>query len=111
MAYVRQHPEFSEFRMKVGISQTFLVQCFQSEKPKGIMNGTNRVFRLEHQAIRDSEEIFKDGMKMTKASDLTFTDGDYYMDHVSESVTVITFSEKQVPQEKSVLHVTYKYMR
>jgi hypothetical protein len=78
------------------------------EKPIGTVDGTNRVFTLANVPTKFSEEVFKDGMKMARASTLAMLDGDYYLDYPTAT---ITFSESQIPQTKSVILVSYKYMR
>lgn len=109
MAFVRQHPDYPKFRVKKGVMPDFSGSNFSDQEiPSGSMNGINRVFTLAYVPIKQSEEIFKDGMKMSRASSLVMTDGDYYIDYATAT---ITFSDKQIPQEKSVLRVSYKYMR
>lgn len=110
MAYVRQHPDFPLFRVKKGVMPDFSGANYaDQEKPSGIMNGENRIFTLAHAPIKLSETIFKDGMMMARASSLAMTDGDYYLDYIARPAT-ITFADNQVPQAKSVIRVSYKYM-
>ncbi len=108
MAYVRQHPEFPQFRIKKGIMPDFSgSQIIDQEFPSGVVNGINKLFQLERPPLKNSESIFKDGMKMVRASSLLFNDGDYYIDYQSGE---ITFSDRQVPQENSVIVASYKYL-
>lgn len=112
MAYVRQHPDpkFSMYRMKVGVMPDFSGANFISQEvPEGDMDGVNRNFKLAHRVLKDSEEVFKDGMRMRRSSNTSFTDGDYFIDYSSTPTTII-FSDKQVPQPKSTLLVSYKYL-
>lgn len=111
MAYARPHPDFPKFRMKVGVMPDFSgANYVDQEKPSGIMNGTNRVFTFANLPIRQSEDVFKDGMKMVRATSAALTDGDYFVNYNVTPVT-ITFADNQVPQAKSVLRVSYKYMQ
>jgi|GEM_PF-2604277 len=108
MAYVRQHPDYPRFRMKVGSMPDFSGSRYADQEiPMGTMNGVNRVFRLAHLPIRLSERIYKDGMMMARASNQAITDGDYYIDYETGE---IIFSVNQTPQPKSVIRVSYKYM-
>jgi hypothetical protein len=109
MAFVRQHPEYPKFRKKVGVMPDFSGANYSDqEKPSGLMNGINRVFTLANLPIKLSEEIYKDGMKMARASSIAMTDGDYFIDYLTAT---ITFADNQIPQEKSVIRVSYKFMR
>jgi hypothetical protein len=101
MAMVRQHPDYPKWRMKIGVMPDFSGSkvSFQ-EKPIGNCDGVNKVFRLANKPLKNSEQVVKDGMVMTK-------DLDYTIDY---STGTITFSDYQIPQTKSVIHVTYKYM-
>lgn len=111
MAYVRQHPEYPNYRMKVGIMPDFSGSNYaDQEMPKGVMDGINRLFELEHKVLKNSEEVYKDGMRMARASSLALTDGDYYIDYLANPVT-LTFSNAQVPQPKSIILVGYKYLK
>ncbi len=108
MAYVRQHPEFPLFRIKKGIMPDFSGSQFvDQEVPGGIVNGVNRSFTLNNLPLKNSESIYKDGMKMVRSSSMLFKDGDYYIDYQTGR---IVFSETQVPQEKSVIVASYKYL-
>lgn len=113
MAYVRQHPDprFAKFRVKVGVMPDFSGSEFMDQEvPTGEMDGVNRVFTLSQRPLRFSEEIFKDGMKMKRASNALINDGDYFIDYSKVPVTIV-FSEKQTPQPKSVILASYKYMK
>lgn len=111
MAYVRQHPDYPKFRVKKGVMPDFSGANYSDqEKPAGVMNGINDSFTLAYQPIKFSETVYKDGMFMTRASSLAMTDGDYYLDY-SASPAVIKFANNQIPQSKSVLRVSYKYLR
>ncbi|MBR2246173.1 hypothetical protein [Oceanobacillus profundus] len=100
MALVRPYPGFPQFRRKTGVMTDFSGSRFSDqEKPYGDQNGINRVFVLLHQPLSDSLQVFKDGMLMTKNVDYTL--------NIQEKR--ITFSEKQIPQEASVITVSYKH--
>lgn len=108
MAYVRQHPDYPQFRMKVGVMPDFSgSNQANQEIPTGIMNGINQVFTLANRPLKLSEEVFKDGMMMSRASSMAFEDGDYFMNYDEKK---IYFSNNQIPQVKSVIRVSYKYM-
>lgn len=108
MAYVRMHPKSPKFRMKVGTMPDFSgSKLVNQEIPKGLMDGLNRTFSLNQAPLKNSEVVFKDGMKMKRASSALFVDGDYVIDYVTGA---ITFSTKQVPQGKSIIIVDYKYL-
>jgi hypothetical protein len=109
MAFVRQHPDYPKFRVKKGVMPDFSGSNYSDqETPTGIMNKINRLFSLANIPIKPSDEVFKDGMKMARASTLALTDGDYYIDYATGQ---ITFSDTQIPQENSVIRVSYKFMR
>lgn len=109
MAYVRQHPEYPKFRVKKGVMPDFSgANVADQEKPTGVMNGINKVFRTLNKPLKLSERVFKDGMMMARSSSLAMTDGDYYMDADSGD---ITFADNQIPQSKSVIRVSYKFMK
>jgi len=101
MAIVRQHPKYPNFRMKIGVMPDFSGSklSFQ-ETPIGAINGVNKKFTLLHLPLKDSETVVKDGMVMKRGEDYT----------INYNTGVIMFSDTQIPQVKSVLHVTYKYM-
>lgn len=109
MAFVRQHPDYPKFRMKKGVMPDFSGANYSDqEKPSGIMNGVNRVFNLANVPIKLSEEVFKDGMKMARSTTMAMTEGDYFIDYPTGT---ITFADNQIPQSKSVIRVSYKFMR
>lgn len=108
MAYVRQHPNYPLFRIKKGVMPDFSGANYSDQEPLTGFDGAKRQFQLNHLPLKHSEEVFKDGLKMTRASTLGMTDGDYFIDYTEGK---ITFSDKQIPQVKSVAHVSYKYMR
>lgn len=111
MAYVRQHPDYPKFRVKKGTMPDFSGANYSDqEKPTGVMNGVNRLFTLAHIPIKKSEAVYKDGMKMSRASNAAVTDGDYYLDDTVNPAT-LTFSSNQIPQDKSVVLVSYKYIQ
>lgn len=108
MAYVRQHPDYPQFRMKVGVMPDFSgSNQADQEIPTGIMNGVNKAFVLTSRPLTGSEIVFKDGMMMSRASSMAMEDGDYYMNYDEKT---IYFSDNQIPQAKSVIRVNYKYM-
>lgn len=101
MAMVRQHPDYPKWRMKIGIMPDFSGSKTSSqETPIGVCDGVNKVFKLANKPLKHSEEVVKDGMVMKR-------DSDYTIDYATGT---IIFSEHQIPQPKSVIHVTYKYM-
>lgn len=109
MAYVRQHPEFPKFRKKVGVMPDFSGANYaDQERPSGIMDGVNREFRTANRPLKLSDELFKDGMKMARASTVAMLDGDYFIDY---DTSTITFAANQVPQPKSVIRISYKFMK
>lgn len=108
MAYVRQHPDYPKFRMKVGIMPDFSgSKLADQEKPSGVMNGVNKAFVLANRPLKDSERVFKDGMMMSRASSMAMADGDYFLNYEEKT---IYFADNQIPQAKSVIRVSYKYM-
>ncbi|OXB94760.1 hypothetical protein [Parageobacillus galactosidasius] len=101
MAMVRQHPDYPKWRMKIGIMPDFSGSKISSQEiPIGVCDGANKVFKLANKPLKHSEEVVKDGMVMKR-------DLDYTIDYATGT---ITFSDHQIPQPKSVIHVTYKYM-
>jgi hypothetical protein len=101
MAMVRQHPDYPKWRMKVGIMPDFSgSKLANQETPTGVCDGVNKVFTLAHRPLKESEQVIKDGMVMKRGLDYTI---DY-------STGTLTFSDQQIPQARSVIHVTYKYM-
>lgn len=109
MAFVRQHPDYPQFRVKKGVMPDFSGSNYSDqEKPSGVMNGVNRVFNLANIPLKPSDEVFKDGMKMSRATTLAVSDGDYFIDY---STGQIMFSENQIPQPKSVILVSYKFIK
>jgi hypothetical protein len=107
MAYVRQHPDYPKFRKKVGVMPDFSgANIVDQETPSGVMDGVNKVFTLAHLPIQYSERVYKDGMMMARASTMAMTDGDYYIDYTTGT---ITFSSNQIPQPTSVIRVCYKH--
>lgn len=109
MAYVRQHPTHTKFRKKIGAMPDFTeANNVSQETPVGVMNGINKEFTLHRRPLKNSETIFKDGMKMKRASTVAFIDGDYIVDYLARPKAVITFSDKQVPQVKSVILADYR---
>jgi len=98
MAHVQQHPRFSHIRMKIGVMADFSgsQQVFQ-EEPTGIKDGVNKVFRLSHEPMKNSEWVFKSGMYMRKGPD---------KDYVINGKDII-FSE--APGPNHVIVVNYKY--
>lgn len=110
MAYVRKHPDvqYDKFRMKVGVMPDFSGSKFiPQEKPVGTKDGVNRIFQLSKAPLKDSEEIYKDGMFMVRATDDSFTDGDYIVDWLQGE---LTFSVEQTPVTKSVIIARYKHL-
>lgn len=110
MAYVRSHPDpnYPKIRIKKGVMPDFSGSNYiDQEQPGGLIDGTNAVFTLSRIPIQNTEEIFKDGMKMARADSLAFTSGDYYIDYATGK---ITFSTGQVPQLKASIQVSYKYI-
>lgn len=108
MAFVRQHPDYPKFRIKVGYMPDFSGSNYEDqEKPAGELNGINKIFFLKNTPVKFSEEVFKDGMKMARATTAAVSDGDYYINYLNGQ---ITFSDEQIPQAKSTLIVGYKYM-
>lgn len=99
MAYVRTHPVYSQYRMKIGVMPDFsgANQVFQ-EEPIGAKNNENKVFRLRHEPIRDSEMVFKDGMFMRKGAD---------KDYLLNGKEIIF---KEAPPPNAVIAVNYRYM-
>lgn len=70
-----------------------------NEIPAGEVNGENREFTILHQPLPESLQVFKDGIFMHKGVD-------YLLDRFNKK---ITFSNHQVPQEESVIVVSYKH--
>lgn len=100
MAIVRRHPEYPDFRMKIGIMPDFSGSKFaDQEKPIGEMDGENRVFVLRNRPLPGSVQVFKDGMLMAK-------DLDYELNIEQKT---IRFSPHQIPQKDSVIRVSYKH--
>lgn len=118
MALVRNHPNYSKFRMKIGFMMDFSGSAWvYQEEPIGIMNGENRNFTLARQPLINTEEVFKDGMLMIRGVD-------YEIDYINKIIRfaadstekilidgVLTTVKKkgQVPQPDSIIRVTYKY--
>jgi len=123
MAFVRQHPEYPKFRMKVGnipgLSDLILadpndpnVYQADQETPFENPNGVRKEFTLANVPFKFSEKIFKDGMMMARATSMALTDGDYFINYDNIYLNkVITFSDQQIPQLASVIRVSYKYKR
>lgn len=108
MATVKQHPDYPKYRMKIGVMPDFSGSNYaDQESPDGIMDGSNKRFWIDYVPIKNSEIIFKDGMFMSRASTIDCLDGDYYLDRETKT---ITFADHQVPQQKSVIKISYKYM-
>jgi hypothetical protein len=102
MAMVREHPSFSHIRMKLGVMPDFSgSDSAKQETPVGVMDGVNKIFALLNKPLKDSETVVKDGMVMKEGLDYT----------IDFNLGQIAFSDNQVPQAKSVVHVTYKFMR
>jgi hypothetical protein len=109
MAYVRQHPDYPKFRMKKGVMPDFSgSNVSDQEAPTGLMNGVNKVFTTAFKPLKGSESLHKDGMMMSRASTVAVIDGDYHIDYTTGT---ITFSDNQIPQDKSVIRISYKYMK
>lgn len=108
MAHVRTHEKDSRFRLKVGVMPDFSgANLVIQEDPKGVMDGKNAKFQLTHIPVEDSETVYKDGMRLRRASNDQFTDGDYWLDYKSET---FYFSPEHIPTERSVLLVGYRYL-
>lgn len=121
MAYVRMHPKFQKFRMKVGVMPDFYVtpdfagsKIIDQEVPQGVMDGSNKVFTLAQVPIENTDQVFKDGMKMKRAASSSFVDGEYIIvdgDYLLDYVTgILRFSPTQIPQSASIILVSYKYL-
>ncbi|UYX56223.1 hypothetical protein M3Y14_33775 (plasmid) [Bacillus thuringiensis] len=109
MAFVRQHPDYPKFRKKVGVMPDFSgSKLADQEQLIGAQNGVNRTFRFAHIPLRNSEKIYKNGMRMKRASNEGTADGDYYINYFTGE---ILFSPRQVPQPSCVIAVDYKYTR
>lgn len=109
MAYVRTHPNYPKFRVKKGVMPDFSgANIADGEIPSGVMDGVNREFKVANRPLKGSEKIFKDGLKMGRATSVAMTDGDYFIDYETKT---ITFSKTQIPQENSIIRVDYKYMK
>ncbi|MFE9081888.1 hypothetical protein [Bacillus mobilis] len=107
MAFVRQHPDYPKFRKKVGVMPDFSgSKLADQEQLIGAQDGVNRNFRFVHVPLRNSEKIYKNGMRMKRASNEGTLDGDYYINYFTGE---ILFSSKQVPQPTCVIAVDYKY--
>lgn len=123
MAFVRQNPEYPKFRMKIGnipgLSDLILadpddpnIYLADQETPGGIKDGVNKEFTLANVPFKHTESVYKDGMKMARASSASIEDGDYFINYDNTYVNnIVTFSDKQVPQPKSVIRISYKYKR
>lgn len=107
MAYVTVVPNNDFFRMKIGSMPDFSgSKMVDQEVPKGAYTGLNEEFKLDHAPIRYSEKIHKDGMLLKRASDKTFSDGDYLVDYTTGR---LFFSATQLPTIDSVVLAEYKY--
>lgn len=118
MALVRNHPNYSKFRMKIGHMMDFSGSSWiYQETPSGVMNGDNINFFIKKRPIENTESVFKDGMLMARGLD-------YVMDYpnklirftrdanetvVENGLTVTKVKKGQVPQSDSVIRVDYKY--
>lgn len=99
MAHVRNHTTFPQYRMKVGIMPDFSgSQVIRQEEPFGTKDGTNKVFTLAFEPIKNSEQVFKDGMYMRKGAAHDYT----------ISGKTITFAE--APSSQAQILVDYKTM-
>lgn len=108
MAHVRVHHKDNRFRKKVGVMPDFSgASLITQEEPIGALNGKNSTFTLSHIPVEDSEMIYKDGMRLRRATNDQFTDGDYWLDYKS---TKFYFSPEHIPTERSVLLVGYRYL-
>lgn len=109
MALVRNHPNYPNFRMKIGVMPDFSgARWSYQEEPKGDIDGINCTFTLENEPVEKSESVYKDGMLMTRGLD-------YTMDYLNKKIIFTADDEKsgirgQVPQPHSIIRVTYKYM-
>lgn len=113
MGFVRQNPDYPKFRMKTGNMPGFsdTVEVSQ-EQPAEPFDGVRRRFTLAKAPLKGSERVYKDGMRMTRATTSQLLDGDYFINYEDiENNRAIIFSDKQVPQLKSTVCVDYKYMR
>lgn len=118
MALVRNHPSYPNFRMKIGNMMDFSGSSWiYQEELIGSSNGVNANFRINKRPIQNTEQVFKDGMLMTR-------DVDYAIDYINKIIrfsadsteTVMvdgiskTVSKKgQIPQLNSIIRVNYKY--
>lgn len=100
MAMVQVYPGHPNFRKKIGFMPDFSGAKFANqEEPTGIKDGKNKIFKLLHRPIDDSLQVFKDGMMMTEELDFK----------VDLNTKRIAFDDSQIPEEKSVIRVMYKY--
>lgn len=108
MAYVRKHPEFKDFRMKVGKMPDFTSDnLIQQEELLGTIDGENRIFKLKNKAFVGSESIYKDGLHMKRGEKKDFSDGDYTINYFNKT---IVFSPSQTPQPGAMMHCSYRRM-
>lgn len=102
MAHVRQVADFPLFRTKIGVMPNFTgSEHVDRETPRGDVNGENKEFSLLHLPINGSEQIFKNGIFMTRETD-------YQIDY---KIGAIVFNDDQVPQQNTIIRVAYDYMR
>lgn len=108
MAYVRQNPNAPMYRMKVGTMPDFSGANYEyQDKLIGVQDGVNRLFTLKNRPVKETDKVYKDGMRMKRASSNLFTDGDYFIDYENQEVI---FAINQVPQATSIMFAEYKYM-
>lgn len=109
MATVKQHPNYPKYRVKIGVMPDFSGSNYvDQEELIGLMDGINKQFSTTYMPIKHSETLFKDGMFMSRASTIDCTDGDYYINYETKT---ITFADDQIPQKKSIMRISYKYMK
>ncbi len=100
MATVRTYPNYPMFRQKTGVMPDFSgSRIAYEEEPYGEKDGSNRNFKLMHQPLSDSLEVYKDGMRMRKDNDYT----------LNISNREIRFSSTQIPQPNSIILANYKH--
>jgi hypothetical protein len=99
MAHVRQHATYPQYRQKVGKMPDFSGSNeIKQEEPIGTKDGSNKTYTLMKTPVKNSEEVFKDGMFMMRGVDKDYT----------ISGKIISFVE--APSQKCVIAVNYKTM-
>lgn len=98
MAYIKPHPIFTDYRMKIGTMEYATgIREVLEEEPQGVIDGKNKIFTLDYLPLPNSVKVYRNGMRLRMGEDK-----DYIVDG-----RVIEFHEP--PPTGSVLLVDYSY--